>query len=118
MTKQEYLYNIRQCPEKEERIKEISDLYKTDIKGIIVKIVSFADNANFIGEERRALSYNEILNATKEYDIDFKSLGIIPVIDAYDNELIVYVIADNIWAKFSISDDVLFSRRYTLEEIL
>ena len=35
-----------------------------------------------------------------------------------DNELIVYVIADNIWAKYSMSDDVLFRKKASLEEIL
>ncbi len=118
MTKQEYMDNVKKYPENAERIRVISDRYGTEINGLIAQIVSFADNADFIGEERRAFTFNEILNAAKEYDIDFKALGIIPIIDAYDNELIVYVIADNIWAKYSVSDDVLFKKRASLEEIL
>lgn len=118
MTKQEYIDNVKKYPENSERIRAISDIYGTEITGQIAQIVSFADNADFIGEERRAFSFNEILSAAKEYDIDFKALGIIPIIDAYDNELIVYVIADNIWAKYSMSDDVLFKKRTSLEEIL
>lgn len=118
MTKQEYIDNVKKYPENSERIRAISDIYGTEITGRIAKIVSFADNADFIGEERRAFTFSEILNAAKEYDIDFKALGIIPIIDAYDNELIVYVISDNIWAKYSMSDDVLFKKRTSLEEIL
>ena len=118
MTKQEYMDNVKKYPENSERIRAISDIYGTEIKGQIAKIISFADNADFIGEERRAFTFSEILNAAKEYDIDFKALGIIPIIDAYDNELIVYVIADNIWAKYSMSDDVLFRKKASLEEIL
>ena len=118
MTKQEYIDSVMQYPANKDRIKEISDLYGTKINGIIAKIVSFADNADFIGEERRAFSYNEILNASKEYDTDFQTLGIIPIIDAYDNELIVYVIAEKVWAKYSLSDEILFKKKNTIEEIL
>ncbi len=118
MTKQEYIDNVKKYPENAERIRVISDIYGTEIKGQIAQIISFADNADFIGEERMAFSFNEILSAAKEYDIDFKALGIIPIIDAYDNELIVYDIADNKWAKYSMSDDVLFKKRDSLEEIL
>lgn len=118
MTKQEYIDSVMLCPENSERIKAISDLFENEINGIIAKIISFADNADFIGEERRVFSYNEILNASKEYDTDFQALGIIPIIDAYDNELIVYVIAENVWAKFSLSDEILFKKSNTLEEIL
>lgn len=118
MTKQEYIDNVKKHPENSERIRAISDIYGTEITGQIAQIVSFADNADFIGEERRAFTFSEILNAAKDYNIDFKALGIIPIIDAYDNELIVYVISDNIWAKYSMSDDVLFKKRTSLEEIL
>lgn len=63
-------------------------------------------------------SYNEILNASKEYSKDFKALGIIPFIDAYDNDLIVYVILENVWAKFNMSDDIIFKKKDSLEKIL
>lgn len=118
MTKQEYIDSVSKYPENKDRITEISNLYGSKINGIIAKIISFADQADFIGEERRALSYNEILNAPKEYDTNFKELGIIPIIDAYDNDFIVYIIGEKVWAKFSLSDEVLFKRRSTLEEIL
>ena len=43
-------------------------------------------------------------------------------IKSEDNKLLkdetVYVIADNKWAKYSMSDDVLFKKRASLEEIL
>lgn len=118
MTKQEYLDSVMKCPENVERIKMISAVYGTEISGIISKIISFSDSADFIAEERRAFSYSEIVNASKEYDKDFKTLGIIPIIDAYDNDLIVYVIAEKTWAKFSLSEDVLFKKRNTLKEVL
>ncbi len=118
MTKQEYIDNVKKYPENSERIRAISDIYGTEITGQIAQIVSFADNADFIGEERRALSYKEILNASREYEKDFKSLGIIPVIDAYDNELIVYIICERLWAKYSLSDEVLYKKKDSLDKLL
>ena len=118
MTKKDYIDSVIQFPDNEEKIKKTSEVYETEIDGVIAKIISFSDNADFVGEERRVLSYNEIVNASKEYDKDFKTLGIIPVIDAYDNDLIVYVIAEKAWAKYSLSDDVIFKKRNILAEVI
>ncbi|MBR6967807.1 MAG: hypothetical protein IKH78_04655 [Ruminococcus sp.] len=118
MTKQEYLDVIMHYPVNEERTKSVSELFGSDIRGIFARIVSFADNADFIGEERRAFSYNEIVNSAKEYNKDFIALGIIPFIDAYDNDLIVYVLEDKSWAKYSLSDDIIFKKKDTLDKVL
>lgn len=118
MNKQEYLDKVLKYPENPERTKAISELYGTSINGIIARVVSFAGNADFIGDERRAFSYDEILNASKEYGKDFKALGIIPFVDAYDNDLIVYVIAENVWAKYNMGDDIIFKKRDALEKLL
>lgn len=118
MTKQEYLDSIHQYPTDEEKTTAISKLYRTRIDGLIAKIISFSDKAGFIEEERRAFSFNEIMNASKDYGKDFISLGVIPFIDAYDNDLIVYVIAEDLWAKYNLSDEVIFKKRADLEEVL
>lgn len=118
MTKQDYLNNVLLCSINEKRVKALSELYGKCIDGIIAQIVSYADNADFIGEDRRALSFSEILNASKDYEKDFISLGIIPFIDAYDNDLIVYVITENMWAKYSLSDEVLFKKKDSIEKLL
>lgn len=118
MSKQEYIERVLVFPENEERIKEVSEIYETDVNGLIAKIISYADNENFIDDERRAFSYNEILKASQKYDTDFKKLNIIPIIDAYDNDLIVYIIDEQKWAKYNLSDEVLFKKRESLEDVL
>ncbi|WP_028505288.1 hypothetical protein [Ruminococcus sp. FC2018] len=118
MTKQEYLDKMMKYPKDEGRIKNISEMYNTPIGDVAEKVISFADNADFIAEERRAFSFKEIENASKEYDRNFQSMGIIPLFDAYDNDLIVYVVAEKVWAKYSLSDDVIFKKRNTLAELL
>ena len=64
------------------------------------------------------LSYNEIVNASTIFGKNFKAKGIIPFVDAYDNDLIVYVIAENAWAKYNISDDIIFKKKDNIEDIL
>ena len=118
MTKQEYYDSIMNCTENRDRVKTVSELYGAFINAVMAKVISFADNADFIEEERRAFSYNEIMNASEEYGFDFKALEIIPFMDAYDNNLIVYLIADKKWAMFSMSDEVIFRKRDKLEEAL
>ena len=110
MTKQEYLDKVMHYPINEERIKRISELYGSSINGLFARIISFADNADFIGEERRAFSFSEIVDSANEYNKDFIALGIIPLIDADDNDLKVYVLEDNAWAKYRLSDDILFKK--------
>ena len=118
MTKQEYLDSMMKYPKNDERIKIFSEMYNAQIADTAEKVISFADNADFIEEERRAFSFKEIENASIEYDKDFKSLGIIPLFDAYDNDLIVYVVAEKKWAKYSLSDDVIFKKRDTIADLL
>ena len=118
MTKQDYIDSIMNCAEDRDKVKAVSELYGGFINAVMAKVISFADNADFIDEERRAFSFNEIINASTEYGNNFKSLGIIPFMDAYDNTLIVYIIDDKKWAMFSMSDEVLFKKRDKLEEVL
>lgn len=118
MTKQEYINKLLKYPDDKERIKAVSVIYGTEIIGIFAKIISFADNADFIADERRLLSYNEIINASTLYGKDFKEKGIIPFVDAYDNDLIVYIITENSWAKYNISDDIIFKKKDNIEDIL
>lgn len=118
MTKQEYIKSLLRCSDNKDRIKTVSDLYGAEITGVISKIISFSDNADFIADERRVLSYNEIIKASTTYGVDFKEKGIIPFVDAYDNDLIVYIIAENVWAKYNISDDIIFKKKDNIEDIL
>ena len=49
---------------------------------------------------------------------DFVSKGLIPLIDAYENTYVVYMISEKKWAKYNIVDQVLFKKREKLESVL
>lgn len=143
MTKQEYLDKALECGTDKARVAEISEIYGREITGFFGNIISFADKADFISEEKRLepdgkstetssgadepvsyvevirpFTYKEIVGASGEYEVDFKALGVIPFMDAFDGDLIVYIPDDGMWAMYSISDDVVFKKRENLSEVM
>ena len=118
MTKAEYIERVRNSKVSPKRIKIINKAYETEINDIVAQIVSLADKVDFFDEERRALSFQEIANPKEQMKYDFVSKGLIPLIDAYDNTYVVYMISEKKWAKYNIVDQVLFKKREKLESVL
>ena len=92
MNKEEYLKEISNCEIDPKRIEEIEKRYNVKLDKTVKCIISYADKIDFFDEERRALSYDEILCPEEYLDFDFLSEGLIPLIDAYDNSYIVYIL--------------------------
>ena len=118
MNKQEFINSALVHEINEDRVKEISELYKVQLEEVIQKIISIADEVDFFDEERRMLSYDEIKSGSKLLGINVVEEGMIPLIDAYDCNYIVYLIRDGSWAKYTTVDKMMFKKRNTLEEIL
>ncbi len=118
MNRVEYLSNVEKCPINKERISCMMKIYNVEFTDFLAQIISYADSADFIDEERRVLSFEEIVDAGKSLGVDFVSLGMIPIIDAYDNDYIVYVFAEELWAKFNVIDQVTFKKKSTLQELI
>ena len=118
MNKEEYLNNLNTVEILSSRIKDVETIYKCNLNEKLSKIISYADSVSFFDEERRALSYKEIIDPINNIDYDFIIRGLIPLIDAYDNSYIVFVIKENKWAKYNIYDEVLFKKKNSFEEVL
>lgn len=118
MNKKEYLSAVNSATIMQDRIEAISKIYGVEINNTVAGVISLADQIDFFDEERRALSYAEIFNPVRNLKIDFVKLQAIPLIDAYDNTYIVYMIQDEKWGKFNSIDNVFFKRRSTLAEVL
>lgn len=118
MTKKEYIKGIKECDVVSDRVTAINSIYNSEISGILANVISFADSIDFFDEERRALSFKEICNPKKYLCFDFVSIGLVPVIDSYDNTYIVYIISEDKWAKFNIVDETLFKKKKSLEELV
>lgn len=118
MTKDEYLKNAYDCIVASERIVAIENKYDVVINDSLARVISYAGTVDFFDEERRALTYEEIIDADEKYGFEFVANKLIPVVDAYDNDYIAFSFSENKWCKVNVSDGVLFKKRDTLDEVL
>ncbi len=118
MNKIEYMDAVKDAVVKQDRVEAIAKVYGIQVNDLIAGILSVADQIDFFDEERRALAYEEILNPVEKMDIDFVNLQAIPLIDAYDNTYIVYMIREKKWAKYNSIDNVFFKKKDSLSEVL
>jgi len=118
MNKREYLDDVMSCDINMERVDVINKKYNVELNKLLSKVISYARENVFFEKERRVLCFEEIKDASDDYEVDFVEMGILPVIDAYDNTFIVYSFEDDLWAMYNISDDILFDENKSLEEIL
>lgn len=118
MTKKEYLESVKTCEINSERVEAIEKLYKVSIKGLIASVISYAGTVDFFDEERRALSFEEMVNADKINGTSFVKNKMLPMIDAYDNDYIVYDFNEEKWGKVNLADMLLFKKRDSLDEVL
>lgn len=118
MNKKEYLKEVEDCKIKLDRVEKVEKLYGEKVNDELARIISYADKVDFFDEERRALSFKEIMNATKDMEVDMVKMGIIPLIDAYDCAYIVYSFSEKEWARFSTVDGTLYKKKKTFAEVL
>ena len=84
------------------------DRYKEIKNEELQKILKFVEEVPiFFGEEKRLLSKSEIVNYKEEFDIDL-DVDIIPLIDLYDNNFLIYNISENKFQIMDISDDIIW----------
>ena len=70
----------------------------------------------FCNGEMRLLSKEEIINYKKELNIEMDN--IIPLIDLYDNDFLIYNINENVFEKLNIVDGTIFGKINTIEKYL
>lgn len=102
----------------ETKIDEICRVYNRELPDLLKEIISFTDDSIFFDDGYRLMSFAEIKSASDEYEVDFVGAGLIPFIDCYDNDFIVYNFNTATWAKYNIGDRVLFKARSELEDLL
>lgn len=118
MSKSEYLKQIDKCTIDKGRVSAVEKEYKVTLGDLQKKIISLADQIDFFDEERRALSFAEILKSKKMLGFDFCDKGLLPIVDAYDNTYIIYMFKEEKWAKINIVDGVIFKKKTTLKDVL
>ena len=70
----------------------------------------------FLSSEMRLLSKEEILNYKEELSVEMDN--IIPLIDLYDNNFLIYNITEDVFEKINIVDETVFGKTNTIENYL
>ena len=84
------------------------DRYKEIENEELKKILEFVkEEPLFFGDEKRLLSESEIINYKDELNIDLDE-DIIPLIDLYDNNFLIYNIEKNKFQIMDISNDIFW----------
>jgi hypothetical protein len=98
--------------------EKLRQLYGAEIPTCLQKVVSISPEGMFFdGDDTlRLLAKTEIIEASKELQVDFIGLQLIPIFDTGDNDFIVFDIESNIWCKFNIVDSIKFKRKKALSE--
>ena len=87
---------------------KIMDRYKEIENEELQEILKFVkEEPLFFGDEKRLLSKSEIINYKDELNIDLNE-DIIPLIDLYDNNFLIYNISKNKFQMMDISDDIIW----------
>ena len=64
------------------------------------------------------LSFDEILEAEEDLDVEFRKEKMIPLIDCMDNDFIVYKTDTRTWMIYNIEDEIDSEEADSLEELL
>ena len=118
MNGKEYIEMIMLEDENVGKISKIEELYGFTIPDILRKIVSNSEKTVFLEDEKRILSYNEIIDAEKDLHVEFKSKGIIPFADCGENNFVVYSVLRRQWAYYNIIDDTMFKEKTDIHDLM
>lgn len=117
MTIKEYMREIKKKAIDHNKVARMQKVYEGDFPEIVEKIISDCEEAVFLDEDIRVLSFDEIINAKQELHVDFQNQQMIPIMDCGENDFVVYHFKDGIWSKFNIVDETVFKKKNSLEEM-
>lgn len=118
MNYKEYISSLNDVEVDDEKTKLIEVVYSGDLPEIVLKIIANATETIFLDNDKRILSFKEIINVEKELHVAFKNKGILPLVDCGENDFIVYHFKEGIWSKFNIIDEIVFKKKDSFEELI
>jgi len=118
MNKQDFLKQIKDASKCQEKIESVSNNYKADLEETLENLISQTDEIGFIEDDIRLLAFSEICNPKELLGYDFILEGLIPIFDIFDNTYVVYEVERKKWARFNISDEILYKENDCIENVL
>ena len=119
MNKNDYLRELQNQKIDDSKVKKIEKLYKCTIPDDVKRIISNCDETIFFDDDDcRVLSFDEILDAEEDLEVEFRKEKMIPLFDCLDNDFIVYKTDSQTWMLYNIVDEMDFDEVDSLEELL
>lgn len=114
----DFLISLGQGSRDEQSAEKIEQVYGVRLKDDIKQVLSKKPEGIFFASDDilRLLSCEEIIDASRNMNVDFVGLKLIPIMDTGDNDYIVYDIEKRSWCKFNIVDNTKFKQRKSLKE--
>ncbi len=94
-------------------MKELFNIENEELQEILKYV---GDEPLFLNDEMRLLSKDEINNYKMELGIDIDN--IVPLIDLFDNNFLIYNKVKNTFEKLNIVDETIYEREETIEKYL
>jgi len=85
---------------------------------VLKALYNILDSQNKQDNNARLLSLEEILDCNEDLQVDFSSVGLVPIFDIYDNDYICYQTKNGKWCVFNIVDSISFKNDSTLQDLL
>ncbi|WP_297870034.1 hypothetical protein [uncultured Oscillibacter sp.] len=117
MTRKEYLVKLESVSINNDVVHCVEAMCGLTLPTMVKQMLSFSKESVFFDDEFRTLSLAEILDAQADLHVDFKDLGLIPVVDCGENDFIVYHTSDDSWSKYNIVDETIFKKRPQLKDL-
>lgn len=111
------LQKIRNTPVDSIVSKTLKKAYGSKVPAIVEQIVTLFKSGGFV-EGYRFLSLDEIEYAEDDLHVNFKSIGLIPLIDCGDNDFVVYNYIEGKWMMFNIIEQICFKKKKELDDLL
>ena len=115
----EFINDINNVSLDSEIDAKIKSVYGASVPDYVLQILSARPQGEFFDSDDvcRIMSVDEILNASKELEVDFVAAEKIPVFDVGDNCFVCYDLKANVWLKYNIVDMTSYGRKATLNEM-
>lgn len=90
--------------------QDVFELYKCPPVKEICGILNLCEQSIDLGDgfALRFLSIDEILNPAENFGTDYSEIGIIPLIDTFNNDFLVYNVNERMFQMYNISEDIDF----------
>lgn len=118
MTKNDYLEQLNSKSIDKEIVEKAQEIYGNIFPEIIQKIISSGVESEFLDDDIRILSTDEIMEAEQDLHVDFKEKGLIPIADRGDNDFVVYSFEAKSWSVLNITDETQFKITSDLRDLL